>query len=1063
MANNVYLIYSIKDKSLAEKLSESLSAANFNVILIKDRSNLDQSLANEGILTPLISSTSLSDALFCVLVKSIIGNSDNLITVIRDVKAISLIAKSPDFSKIIDLGYIDIEKDGMDLAIRNFVRLSNSLKERVSLEKISPKNLIIDHRLVNYLRRLHVRIGFISLSRVDINKEKVSLDQVYIPLYTTWSLGIEAKDYKIINWWIARNSEKSRSRNFSEILEGENHISLSDEADLRTLQALVSKVQKAIDNGIDSKYDDAGKRPLVLAPPWYDGKKENFWPVEILDIAATFDRLVVLGAPGSGKSTFVRYLSLCLLGSLVSPELPNSNIKHLGNWPHGALIPVFVELRQFVGWSGFPDLNNSVTEDHFWKYIREEILNNDADTANLLRSELLDGHGIIILDGLDEVPISEGTRPLERRRQQLKDLARELSTIYAKSRIIFTSRDYAYRDWVLDGFTTIRLSALNEDQMFTLATKLYFKHGHTFEEAQNKAIKLLSELKRVPAALKDYPLFLTLMANLFLTGEEEGLPTKKGDLYYKSIMLLLDRWTQPGSNEPSLADQIGCGVDKLFERLEVVAYKTHKESTVISETPSNISRALLLDELFEIGGEENIAIAKLLSFVSEQAGVLISPEARVFQFAHRGFQEYLAASYLFRLVEEEFKKPGIEDDYHIAKSLIEEQPQIWREPCLLLSEVIVQKDRKDRLWDFVFSLISDDLKPNEVPTKSPRWWSIWLASRIMLDHKMIEGRVNKFRYIIDDLRIWIKELLNRGGSLPTFERADAAVLLGGLGDDRPGVGIRNSIPDIEWCPIPGDVYEIGTNEAQILEIQQQAWAKGWTFKRETPSRNVQLLAFQISAYPITHAQFQLFIDDDDGYKNQKWWTEAGWQWVKKNGNDHRVDRSKNPNKPCVYVSWYEAIAYCRWLGNRLNCSIGLPSEAQWEVAAKGRDGRIFPWGNIFNQEYCNSSLLDLNTTIPVGCFHHVPSPWEPYGPYDLSGNIWEWCSTICELWGKEDAFPYPYNSDDGREDLDFGDDCYRVVRGGSFLNPPFLLRSAYRGRDRPFNRAKRVGFRIIKY
>ena len=150
------------------------------------------------------------------------------------------------------------------------------------------------------------------------------------------------------------------------------------------------------------------------------------------------------------------------------------------------------------------------------------------------------------------VPISEGRRALERRRQQLKDLARELSTIYAKSRIIFTSRDYAYRDWALEGFTSAKLTALNEDQMNNLATRLYTKKGFDYSEAQSKAAKLMFELLRVPAACKDYPLFLTLMATLFLKDEAEGLPTNKGDLYYKSIMLLLDRWTQPGLIESSL-------------------------------------------------------------------------------------------------------------------------------------------------------------------------------------------------------------------------------------------------------------------------------------------------------------------------------------------------------------------------------------------------------------------------------------------------------------------------------------------------------------------------------
>ena len=245
----------------------------------------------------------------------------------------------------------------------------------------------------------------------------------------------------------------------------------------------------------------------------------------------------------------------------------------------------------------------------------------------------------------------------------------------------------------------------------------------------------------------------------------------------------------------------------------------------VSETPSNIPRSLLLDELFEIGGQEDIAIAKLLSFVSEQAGVLISPEARVFQFAHRGFQEYLAASYLYRIIQDDFKKPGIEDDYQIVRELIEQQPQVWREPCLLLGEVIVQRDRRDRLWDFIAALLTDDQVPREIPTKSHRWWSIWLASKIMLDQNMYASRLAKHKYLIDEFRMSIKEILDRGNVLPTHERVEVATLLGKLGDDRPGVGLTKLIPDILWCSIPGSKYNIGSTPNQIFEIQKNLGPK----------------------------------------------------------------------------------------------------------------------------------------------------------------------------------------------------------------------------------------------
>jgi formylglycine-generating enzyme required for sulfatase activity len=1058
MAKNILLLYFSKDKTTAEKLASLLREAQFFVQLTPSSNGLKvMDIDAAEVFSPVLSTASLGNNTFCSNVEQLLKDNTGRLNIpfILEQGALNSAAKNEQLKKLIDFDNADVESDGISKAVTAYVRILNKYSSETSTKT--------DSRLETYLRRLQARIGQVHLSKGDSGQEKVHLEQVYVPLMIDWLLSVKVQNYKIVEWWIIKSSNIDPSL-YYDITVKAYHVSLQEDAEMASFNTLGKHVQQSIDVGIDSKYDDPGKRPLVLAPPWYDGVKEGFWPIQAIHAAATFKRLVILGAPGSGKSTFVRYLSLCLLGSKVRPELPNATTRNLNDWPHGALIPIFVELRQFVGWDGFPSIDDPVTEDHFWAYIKRVIIGEDqGDVVSLLKQEMLDGKGIFILDGLDEVPVAEGKKALERRRQQLKDLAGELGTIYAKSRIIFTSRDYAYRDWELEGFTSVKLAPLNIDQMKRLATKLYMKKGFNSADSQSKADRLLVSLQSVPETLKDYPLFLTLMATLFIKGESEGLPTKKGDLYHQSIMLLLNRWTEPGGpHEPSLAKQLGCGVDKLYERLEVVAYKTHLESVAKSEAPSKISRALLLDELFEIGGQEDVAIAKLLSFVSEQAGVLVSPETRVFQFAHRGFQEYLAASYIYRLVQEELKKPGTEDDYKIVKELIEQQPQLWREPCLLLGEVIVEKDKREsRLWDLISALINEDQIPNQMNISSPIWWSVWLACRILLDHELYTKRNFKVRSVCENLTDWCKELLNRGEALPTFERVEVATLLGLMGDDRPGIGVKDDLPHILWSRIPSGEFTLGTTPQQIEIIQRQPWAQGWSFTRETPHSIIELPQFEISRYPITIAQFNKFVDDKEhGYFLRKWWTKAGWDWMQKEGGPVQLDQVLSPNLPCINVSWYEAIAFCNWLSEKLGSRITLPTEVQWEKAAKGTNGKIFPWGNEFVDKYCNSTLSGFGKPIPVGCYKLTSNPWGGDGPQEMSGNIWEWCTSLLELEGK--MFSYPYDPDDGRENLECSVDSYRIVRGGSFLNPPFLLRSAYRGRDRAYDRAKRVGFRVVK-
>ncbi len=199
--------------------------------------------------------------------------------------------------------------------------------------------------------------------------------------------------------------------------------------------------------------------------------------------------------------------------------------------------------------------------------------------------------------------------------------------------------------------------------------------------------------------------------------------------------------------------------------------------------------------------------------------------------------------------------------------------------------------------------------------------------------------------------------------------------------------------------------------------------------------------FWIAKTPVTNAQFRPFVEGD-GYRNRTYWTAAGWQWREQEKivrpNYWYNEEWNRADYPVAGINWFEAVAYCRWLTAQTGHEFRLPSEAEWEKAARGTDGRIYPWGNTWKKERCNSEEAGINDITPVVQY---PSGASPYGALDMAGNVWEWCATKATKYEKS---CYPYQTEDEWSEAYLEADSVRRIRGGSFGCEQKFVRGAYR-------------------
>ncbi|MBN1564978.1 MAG: SUMF1/EgtB/PvdO family nonheme iron enzyme [Anaerolineae bacterium] len=256
--------------------------------------------------------------------------------------------------------------------------------------------------------------------------------------------------------------------------------------------------------------------------------------------------------------------------------------------------------------------------------------------------------------------------------------------------------------------------------------------------------------------------------------------------------------------------------------------------------------------------------------------------------------------------------------------------------------------------------------------------------------------------------------------------------------------------------IPAGPFIMGSSAEQIAAIENEKVRK-WVEKTEQPQRQIVLPAYRIGKYPVTVGEYRVFVEAG-GYNEQRFWTEAGWRWrktgwlwLKKENTAHPKywnDKkwSGHDRLPVVGVSWHEAVAFTQWLSGRTERKYRLPTEAEWEKAARGIDGRIYPWGNKGYKGMCNTVEAGFFSTTQVDQFNEQGE--SPCGVMDMAGNVWEWCLTV---WQER----YQYVKD---QHVDGSDS--RVLRGGSFNTKLHGARCVSRGFENPDERRNDIGFRV---
>ncbi len=487
---------------------------------------------------------------------------------------------------------------------------------------------------------------------------------------------------------------------------------------------------------------------------------------------------------------------------------------------------------------------------------------------------------------------------------------------------------------------------------------------------------------------------MLLTAICIIYNEGKRLPQDKYDLYDRIVdTVLYNRYR----SDPNV-------IEVVRERLAAVALNMHTGQWIGEDRAAPQAEATYaqLNRILEVyrektpetdSGVQDLVAAReeLLS----RTGLLLPRGDKRAAFYHLSFQEFLAADRLIEI--------NRSDEQSLAIYLRNAAEPAWRNTLSFVFGSLVARIS----WKAGTELLERLLEQIDVDRVAD---SLGLAVAANDALQILLGRGLQLR---DELKDRFQRLAQAAieQEVELQPRFQLALSLGRLGDPRIVEDLRDHDSGA-YVEIPAGTYRYGESREKI-EI-------------ETP--------FRMTRYPVTNSQFALFLEEG-GYENQQWWSEEGWKWREAKSvtePEYWQDPQWNgPNQPVVTVSFWEAEAFATWVGGR------LPTERQWEAAARGPDGLVYPWGDEWQDGNCNTWEMKLHRTSPVGLFPRSSSI--PFGLDDVVGNVWEWCAS-------------PWSSDDP---------VGRVVRGGSWFNYRGYARCYIRNWRLPDFRNYFLGFRVL--